>query len=429
MTMTKRFLFLVFAAFSLVQNLAAQTIKVADVLATASDDVRLSRSAGLQNLAQGLKMHDPVIRQVGVRVGINGSALGDTIYGYLRNEDTYQLQVGFNSLSERLRQRQIKTARIEVLAAEDRALRQQVLLERYDALSGYLYAKPKLDACRRLDTLLQKEHRILRDMLNTGVLDVKVAKVLDAEEDLNRNRVAMQEIENERSLYHNRIRRFAGDFSDLDDSDVAAAADLRTTIHTLQATANQAPNVDLDLKNAEVRLKMAELKYVSSQNKQVFDNFTIGYQRPLYLERPKNFNTLNNISFRIGLTAPLPSNNRFKKSDALLDLREAENDAALVVEERQKDLGNQFVRLDNLFREYDLIQERLDSSLIRKMLENNDLRAQITPLEIVELEISLQKLSITQAGLLKDIAEEYIRLLELTGAVGSNPGTNYLSRR
>lgn len=426
---TIRFISMAFAAFFLFQNLAAQTIKIADVLASASEDVRLSRSAGLQNLAQGLKMHDPVIRQVGVRVGINGSALGDTIYGYLRNEDTYQLQIGFNSLPERLRQRQIKTARLEMLAAEDRVLRREVLQERYEALSGYLYAKPELDACRRLDTLLQKEHHILRDMLNTGVLDIKVSKVLDAEEDLNRNRIDIQEIENERLLYHNRIRQFVGDFADLDDSDLATPADLRSVVQALRVAPNTAPNVDFDLKNAEVRLKMAELKYVSSQNKQVLNNFTIGYQRPLYLERPKNFNTLNNISFRLGLTAPLPSNNRFKKADALLDLREAENDAALEVEETQKDLGNQFVRLDNLFREYDLIQERLDSSLIRKMLENTDLRAQITPLEIVELEISLQKLSITQAGLLKDISEEYIRLLELTGAVGSNPDTNYLSRR
>ena len=400
-----------------------------DVLTTAATDVRLSRSAGMQNLAEGLKMHDPIVRQVAARVGINGSALGDTIYGYLRNEDTYQLQVGFNSLSERQRQRQIKTARVDVLAAEDRVLRQDILLERYEALAGYLYARPRLEACRRLDTLLQTEHRILRDMLNTGVLEVKVAKVLNAEEDLNRNRVAMQEMENVRRLYHNRIRQYAGDFTDIDDSDLAGPADLRSVVEALRVAPNSTPYVDSELKNAEVRLKMSELKYVSSQNKQIFNNFTMGYQRPLYLERPKNFNTFNNISFRLGLTAPLPSNNRFKKADALLDLREAENDAARSVEVRQKDLDNQFVRLDNLFREYDVIQERLDSSLIRKMLQNTTLRSQMTPLEIVELEISLQKLSIAQAGLLDDLAGEYIRLLELSGALTGNPGRNYLSRR
>jgi hypothetical protein len=419
------------AAFALFQTLPAQTIKMADVLATAATDARLSRSAGLQNLAAGLKMHDPIIRQVAARVGINGSALGDTIYGYLRNEDTYQLQIGFNSLSERLRQRQIKTARLEVLAAEDRVLRQQVFLERYEALSGYLYARPKLDACRRLDTLLQTEHHILRDMLNTGVLDVKVAKVLNTEEDLNRNRVAIQEIENKRLLYQHRIRQFVGDFSELDDSDLAAPADLQAVVHTLRAAPDQARNPDFDLKQAEVQLDLAELKYISAQNKQVLNNFTIGYQRPLYLERPKNFNTFNNISFRIGLTAPLPSNNRFKKADALLDLRDSENDAIRETEVRQRDLSNQFVRLDNVFREYDLIQERLDSSLIRKMLDNQTLRAQITPLEIVEMEISLQKLRITQADLMDEMAVEYIRLLELSGAMGvaGNQNLNYLSRR
>ncbi len=419
-----------FAAFLFAQSLSAQVLKTADVLATAASDTRLAQNRTLQNTAQGLKMHDPLFQQIRVRLGINGSALGDTIYGYLRNEDTYQLQFGFNSLHERRRQRQVKTARVAAIAAESRLLEHEALTERYEALAGYFFVEPKLAACRRLDTLLEKEHRILREMLTTGVLDVKVSKVLDAEENRNRNQLAMQELENTRNLHKSRLRQFVGEFSDLDHSDLATLPDLRANVAALKAVPLAAAgHPRLDLKTAEVQLENANLNYVAAQNKRVFDNVNIGYQRPLYLERPKNFNTFNNVSFRLGLTVPLPANNRFKKADALLDLREAQNEADWEQENTQDELENQFVRLENLFREHDLAQDRLDNSLIRKMLDNPTLLAQITPLEIVELEIAQQKLAISQAALGLDIAIEYVELLEISGATGRDATVNYLGKK
>lgn len=406
-------------------QLPAQVLTVADVLKTAAADPRIGQNQSLLTLAQGLKMTDPLLRQIAVRIGTNGSALGDTIYGYLRNEDTYNLIVGFNSLRERKRQQQIKTARVESYIAETRLLEQQALVERYQALAGYLFAEPGLAACRKLDTLLEKEHEILRQMLSTAVLDVKVSKVLDAEEDRNRNLLALRELENAQQLQKNRLRQFMGDFSDLDKTGVANLADLKAAVALLKTT--PATHPVFEVKNAETRLEAANLEYITSQNRQIFNNFNAGYQRPLYLERPKRFNTFNNISFRVGLTVPLPGNNRFKKAGALLELREAQNDADWAHLQVEKSLENQFVRLENLFREHALAQDRLDRSLIRRMLDNPQLRAQITPLEIVELEIAQQKLVIAQAGLEADIAVEFVRLLELSGAMSAVPRINYLS--
>lgn len=421
----KQFLPVILAVFLPGQQLFAQVIKIADVLATAETETRIQQNQSLLNTAQGLKMHDPLLREVGVRLGTNGSAQGDTIYGYLRNEDTYQLQVGFNSLRERRRQRQIKTARVGVISAEGRLLRQEALVERYEALAGYLFVEPRRAACRRLDSLLEKEHLILREMLASGVLDVKVTKVLDVEEDLNRNRLSLQELDNALRLHKNRLQQYTGNFSDIDRSDLVTLTDIRANVAALKM-APSANNPLFDAKDADVELEKANLSYISSQNRQVFNNFAIGYQRPLYLERPKRFNTLNNFYIRATFNLPLPANNRYKKADAMLDLQEARNEAGWTREETLGDLEQQFVRLDNLFREYDVARERLDNSLIRKMLDNPTLRTQITPLEIIELEIAQQKLRVSQAGLLSDIAAEYVRLLELSGAAADGSGRNYL---
>lgn len=422
----RQFLPATFVLFFLWQNLPAQVLTSADVLATADTETRIQQNQSLLNTAQGLKMHDPFLAEVGLRLGTNGSAQGDTIYGYLRNEDTYQLQVGFNSLRERRRQQQIKTARVATIAAEGRLLRHEALVERYEALAGYFFVEPQRAACRRLDSLLEKEHLILREMLATGVLDVKVTKVLDAEEDRNRNRLNLQELDNTSALYKNRLQQYTGNFSDIDRSDLVTLNDIRANVAALKA-APPASQALFDARDADVELEKANLNYVTSQNRQIFDNFAIGYQRPLYLERPKRFNTLNNFYIRATFNLPLPANNRYKKADALLDLQEAQNEAAWTREETRGDLDQQFVRLEALFRQYDLARERLDNSLIRKMLDNPALRAQITPLEIVELEIAQQKLRIQQAGLLSDIAAEYVRLLELSGATAQDGGKNYLS--
>jgi hypothetical protein len=419
-----RSLLVFFCFFLEKKTLDAQVLTTADVLATAGADLRLRHGQALQNTAQGLRMHDPLVQQIAARVGVNGSALGDTIYGYLRNEDTYQLQVRFNSWGERQRQRHIKTARVQVLATEARVLQHEALAERYTALAAYLFADSQLRACRRLDTLLEKEHQILRDMLTSGILEVKVSKVLDAEENRNRNRLDLEELESAQLAQKTRLAQLVGAFDDIDRRDLVGILDLRAQVATLKNTPAQPPV--FAVKNADIGLETANLNYVNAQNRQIFNHLMAGYQYPLYLERPKRFNTFNNISFRVGLTVPLPGNNRFKKADALLDLREAQNSAAWAQQKHQQDLENQFVRIDNLFREYDFLQDRLDHSLIKKMLDNPTLRAQISPLEIVELEIAQQKMVVTQTALLADIANEYIRLINLMGVVGMD--TNYLSK-
>ena len=141
--------FLTFLPLFLLQSLCAQVLTSTDVLKTAAADPRLGQNQSLQRLAGNLKMTDPLLRQIAVRVGTNGSALGDTIYGYLRNEDTYNLQIGFNSWWERKRQRQVQSALVGAYAAETRLLEQQALAERYQARTAPPSCEARLQLRRR----------------------------------------------------------------------------------------------------------------------------------------------------------------------------------------------------------------------------------------------------------------------------------------
>jgi hypothetical protein len=404
------------AAIFLVQNLCAQVLTPSDVLSTADRDLRLSQNQGLQTLAQRLKMQDPLLRQIQFRLGINGNALGDTIYGYFRNEDTYQVQLRFNSLLERQRQRQIKYAEVAVIAAESRVLRQKALAERLEALAAYLFLEEKIEAGRRLDSLLEKEHQILREMLASDVFEVKISKVLDLEEDRNRSRLALKSLENEQKLKKSKLVQLVGPFDRIEQSGLADVAALQAQFLTLK---NQPPaHPVFALKSAEAESEKAQLRLTDAENRQIFNHFQAGYQRPIYLEeRPKRFNPANNISLRVGLTVPLPANNRFKKASAILDLRDAQNDADWAREEMQNDFDIQCARLEHLFLEHALVREQRENGLVQKWLENPSLQAQVTPLERVEMEIAQQKLAFQQSDLAAEIAVEWVRLLDISGAL------------
>jgi hypothetical protein len=410
-----------FTLFFLFQNLCAQVLKPSDVLATADRDLRFSQNQRLQTLAQRLKMQDPLLRQVQFRLGINGNALGDTIYGYLRNEDTYQVQFRFNSLLERQRQRQTKYAEVAVIAAESRVMRQEALAERLEALAAYLFLEDKIEASRRLDSLLEKEYQLLREMLASDVFEVKISKVLDLEEDRNRNRLTLKSLENEQKLEKSKLSQFVGPFDRIERSGLADADALQAQFLTLK---NQPPaHPVFALKSAEAEAEKTQLRLTDAENRQIFNHFQAGYQRPIYLEeRPKRFNPANNISFRVGLTLPLPANNRFKKASAVLDLQEAQNDAEWTREKMQNDFDIQCARLEHLFAEHTLVREQWENGLVRKWLENPALQAQISPLERVEMEIAQQKLTFQQSDLSAEIAVEWVRLLDISGALSGMGG-------
>ncbi|MBK8748960.1 MAG: hypothetical protein IPM04_14315 [Saprospiraceae bacterium] len=106
-----------------------------------------------------------MVKEIALRIGFNGSVLGDTIYGYLRNEDDLRLQVSFNALGVRQKQKEVKSARLQTLTTRQGVLTHSALTDRYEALSEYVYTIPTLDGLKHLDTLLYLEHDIIKSML------------------------------------------------------------------------------------------------------------------------------------------------------------------------------------------------------------------------------------------------------------------------
>lgn len=427
MVYSMRYLLLLLVVFARWSS-EAQVISIEDVLGTAKDDQNVLRYQSIRDLASDLKMHDPLVKEIALRIGFNGSVLGDTIYGYLRNEDDLRLQVSFNDFAVRQKQKQVKSARLQTLTTGHAVVSHAALVDRYEVVSKYVYTLPELEGLKRLDSLLYHEHEIIKRMLATGILEVKVSRILDVEEDRNRVMLDINEAEDRLRRAKLDIEKYSGSFSSISMEQLASIEDLRQLFFFLKTSGYVSHPTHLAL-SAEIQLDSAAFGYSAAQNRQILDYVSLGYQNPLYLDRPNRFNTVNNFAFRLGLLVPITANNRYRKADALLDLKESQAKADDAREERDLSWQGQIAILEGLYSEYDLAGDRLDNSLIRQMLSNPALLAHITPLEFVELEIAQQKLALHQLELAQDIASAYVKLLSISGYLAWNPDTNYLAKR
>jgi hypothetical protein len=399
----------------------AQKVTTKTVLSSALKDERLKSNQQLTTLAQGLKFHLPIIKEVQLRLGINGNVSDDTIYGYIRNEDNYGLQLSTNSFREIRQQKLFKQAQVNVYQSENRVLIQQALMERYQSLVAYIFAQKTQKERLKLDSLLTKKHAILRQMMESG-LDVKVKEVMDTEGDKNAVQQSLLSLENDLYLSQSKLKTFA---PAIDDADLISITQLTEVINTQKFLPSNHPL--FNNREAKTQLATADLNFINAQNRQIFNMLRLGYNSPLYLERPKKFNIENNFSVRVGLNLPIVGNNNFKRSRALLEERETKIEADVIRQQNTQSIDFQYVRIENLLKSYKLCQQQIEQSLIKKMLKNEKLALQMTPLEIVELQLTQQKMAVRAVELAHEITADYVKFLEFTGAMSAVPLKNYLS--
>ena len=290
-------------AATLTTSLFAQKITSTDLLRSATADERLTLNQQTIAYARSLRYRVPLIRKVEARLGINGSTLGDTLFGTIHNEDFYGFVISPNSLRERRRQAELKTAQVGIYENERAVLLQQVALDRCQPLVA-LHFDQLLDTTRReLLHLLGKKETLLRAMLDQG-LDVKVKDVLDTENDRNALELSLSELAHARTLHQAKLRQWLPDRSDpqLDHTGYIRPATLAQRTEMLKSAPNLSPA--LAYREAETRHAAADWALENAQNRQVFNFLQVAYQDPVVTpDLPKKFNAFNNFSVRVALAS------------------------------------------------------------------------------------------------------------------------------
>lgn len=421
----KRLFFILFVGFYF-KNIKAQNLTSAQVLSTYKNDVRLGYNRDITNFAKGLRYHSPIIKQVLGQVGFSGSTLNDSLYGDIRNEDYYGVNITTNSFKEIRLQKLVKEAQVDALASENRVIEQQALMERYQLVNSLFFTQKLIFEKKKLDSLTQKRHEILSKMIEKGE-DVRVKDVMDAERDKNVIELLIVDLENDLKTKLNQLTVLTNNPNMGFDATGLSFISIDKIQEIIELAMNYNNHPSIDLKKAKTLLSASQFNYENAQNRQIFQSIRLAYQNPLYLEKPKKLNPLNNFNFRIGLTIPLPTNNSYKRSDALLELREAQNETEITKSMLKKNADLQYLKLQNLFTKYQSAKEKIDKSLLNKLLANDKILAQMPALDIADGHIMQQKLKINLIEIEQEITSEYLKMLDLSGLVSSKPLKNYLS--
>ena len=406
----------------------AQGIHIESIIHTADADSKLLVNQRTTEFINQQNFSLPLIREAEIRLGINGNATPNQLDGYLRNEDYYAIKISPNSLRERKYQRALKPAQADLYKSNDHMFMQEAIFERYQSIVKLYYAEIFIKEKSKLQPFLVKKSALLNEMLDQG-LDIKFKDVVDVEYDKNDLLSSLFEYSNIVNEEHERIKGFlnVSDSIFVDFDHFISSDEIRTIVLTVD-TSNVVLAPEVIYTKYKAQLSMAELNYQKSRNKQIFSYFQAGYSPVVVSEEAKTkFNPSNDLTFRFGVNVPIGANNNLRRSEAAIKLYEDKNDAILTREKYKADIMLQRTKILQLIDAKDQWQKMFDNNLILKLLKNESLKDQITPLEIMDMEISVIKLKLQGLKLDDKIANEYIELMSIIGAL-NDTARNYLTR-
>ncbi len=406
----------------------AQGIHIESIIHTADADSKLLVNQRTTEFINQQNFSLPLIREAEIRLGINGNATPNQLDGYLRNEDYYAIKISPNSLRERKYQRALKPAQADLYKSNDHMFMQEAIFERYQSIVKLYYAEIFIKEKSKLQTFLVKKSALLNEMLDQG-LDIKFKDVVDVEYDKNDLLSSLFEYSNIVNEEHERIKGFlnVSDSIFVDFDHFISSDEIRTIVLTVD-TSNVVLAPEVIYTKYKAQLSMAELNYQKSRNKQIISYFQAGYSPVVVSEEAKTkFNPSNDLTFRFGVNIPIGANNNLRRSEAAIKLYEDKNDAILTREKYKANIMLQRTKILQLIDAKDQWQKMFDNNLILKLLKNESLKDQITPLEIMDMEISVIKLKLQGLKLDDKIANEYIELMSIIGAL-NDTAMNYLTR-
>ncbi len=398
-----------------------------EFLKTSFEDIQVRNYDKIIESVKAIKFNQPWLKSVNARVGITGAALGDTIYGYLRNEDNYALFIEPNSIVETRWQKRVKSSKIQLYQAEQSQLLENAIHKRYDALLDYYWTSIWQDFISQRDSLNNLKISWIQQGIalsqNLDIDDVLRADREKSELELKKEKLRSQELENKLEIQNlstlgNIIKPTIADFIDLKI--------IENNITKEKFSANQILSIDQKLSESKINYLTSKANYINSQNRKIFNDLRLSYDDPLYLTRPKQFNTFNNFSLRVGLNLPIPANNRFRKAETQLDIIEERLDLEKQKTDKEIIIATLSKELNSYIGEYKNFVIVLDNGMVNKLINNPQTKTLVSPVEWIDLKLRSNEYEEKKLKLEEQIYRKYFELLKVQGRLSLSPYKNYL---
>ena len=384
---------------------------MSSILATAKTNAQLTYNQQIPHLINGLNYKLPLLRKLEFKIGADNFDLTGQQFG---------IAVSPNTFGQMKRQEAMKKIEINRVEAENNVFIQDALFERYQALVDARFAMELKIKEKALETLLTQKNATLKSMIQQG-LDVKIKDIADTENDRYGVQLALLQLETNVAGNDEKLRQFMGSSKDIFIifKNVVRVNDMEKMVKDIKNTQLlQTP--DMLLAKAEKDAKRASFDLENASNKEILSSIQV-------VDAPKKGEPFNNFGVRFTLSVPLVGNSRLKRNELLIDLKKAENKENLLSINNQNAIKYQIVKIENLIKKYRIYADKVENSLIKNLLANARLTAEMNATELLDLKITQQKTEIELDKIEYNIMSEYVILLNNTSLLGAIPLKNYLS--
>jgi hypothetical protein len=399
----------IFSLMSFAQDPIKTTMS--SILATAKTDAKLSYNQQMPQFISSLNYKLPLLRKLEFKVGADNFDLTSQQYG---------ISISPNTLGQMRRQEEMKATEIKLSEAENNVYIHQALVERYQALVDVNYATVLSQKEKVLETLLTQKNATLKSMIQRGV-EVRIKDIADTENDRYAVQLALLQLETNIASSTEKLRQFVGTSNEIlvNFDNMMHVNDMEKIINTIK-TYQTIQTPEMSLAKTEAQAKRAALSLENASNKEILSSIQV-------VDAPRAKDFFNNFGVRFTLSVPLSGNTRLKRNELTIDLKKAENKENILRINNQKEVQYQIVKIENLIKKYRIYADKSENSLIKSLLNNARLSAEMTATEQLDLKLTQQKTEVELAKIEYDITNEYVALLSSTNLLGIAPLKNYLS--
>jgi hypothetical protein len=382
-----------------------------ELLATAKKDPKLTTNQQTLAFINTLNYNLPYLQKAEFRFGADVFDLGGQQYG---------INLVPNTLGQKRMQNAIKSTELNKSMAENSILLHQSLSERYRILTEVRFNQSFYEKEKTLESLLNQKKETLKKMIQQG-LNVSVKDIADTENDRYDIQLNLLETEAKLAETNETVKQILGTSKEvlISFSNEIEVKDIEKVVKSIKESKNSATPEILFAKT-EIEAEKAALNLENATNKEILRGVQL-------VSSPKSNTFLNSLGLRFTLGIPITGNSRLKRNELALDLKKAENKEFLLQNDTKKTIQIQIVTLENLIKKYNIYADKAENSLIKSLLNNTQLVAEMNAAELLDLKLSQQKTEVELVNIEYSILKQYLELLENTGLIVAMPLKNYLS--
>jgi len=397
--------------FSLAPVTCYAEITINDYLATAYKNETYAFQTEKITFLKKSSSNTPFINEVEFRMQIDQ---------FRDSKQKYTTRLNLNAWGEYTQGNKVYNASLKYNETERDIILNESLKERYMDIITYAFLEIQFISLKSLMRVYNDRAEVLKQ--SVGTLQFDAVKLIETERQLLDLQLDLINIKNNKAVIEEKIRIFFPS-----ESEEALIIEDMLDIYAIQEQVNKLKESFVEenvyIQHRLYKYQMAEAKYILETSE---NNTYLSFVEAAFdMDKKDKFEKAFSIEF--GVTIPIVNPNRLDINRRKLNSLKAKSDWIKV----KKDIQEMFYafsnRIKRLTSQYELISLQKKQSRTEETFDIFRQMDGANPLTLLKLKESMLKNELTMQKIRHQIYETYIKLLDCSGKLSSQPLVNYLS--